>query len=98
MSNFGSKPMLASAMACLALTTGACTWTRSTRAKSLKTDPAQASALAASGKVLLNAPFDKLWAWGGVLGASKAIKDMVAETSVAATVAHAKGWNGSAAP
>jgi hypothetical protein len=49
--------------------------------------------------VLLNAPFDKLWAWGGIIGASKGMDDMVAETSasVAATVAHAKGWNGPAA-
>jgi hypothetical protein len=50
---------------------------------------------AATGSVLLTAPFDKLWAWGGIVGASKGMKDMVAETSasVAATVAHAKGWN-----
>ena len=50
---------------------------------------------AASGSVLLTAPFDKLWAWGGIIGASKGMKDMVAETSasVAATLAHAKGWN-----
>lgn len=49
----------------------------------------------AGGTVLLTAPFDKLWAWGGILGASKGMDDMVAETSasVAATVAHAKGWN-----
>jgi len=54
---------------------------------------------AASGGVLLTAPFDKLWAWGGIVGASKGMKDMVAETSasVAATVAHAKGWNAPAA-
>ena len=50
---------------------------------------------ASSGNVLLTAPFDKLWAWGGILGASKGMDDMVAETSasVASTVAHAKGWN-----
>lgn len=54
---------------------------------------------ASTGNVLLTAPFDKLWAWGGVLGASKGMDDMVAETSasVAATVAHAKGWNAPAA-
>jgi hypothetical protein len=195
MSIFSGKPMLVCAVASLALATGACTSTSSTRAKSLKTDAAQASALSdcenitvnnftmpakrskdasvgvvfaqgiqarlssdfgplfasvvsaeqprgldhecvihgnitkykpgsrvarfiliglgaaslegnvtvtdgASGKVLLNAPFDKLWAWGGVMGASKGMDDMVAETSasVAATVAHAKGWNGAAAP
>jgi hypothetical protein len=44
--------------------------------------------------VLLSAPFDKLWAWGGIAGASKGIGDMVEETSasVAATIARAKGW------
>lgn len=44
--------------------------------------------------VLLSAPFDKLWAWGGIAGASKGIDDMVDETSasVAATIARAKGW------
>jgi hypothetical protein len=49
---------------------------------------------AASGNTLLNAPFDKLWAWGGIMGASKGIDDMAKEASasVAATVAHAKGW------
>jgi hypothetical protein len=35
------------------------------------------------GRVLLRAPFDKLWAWGGQLGASKSIDNMVADTSVA---------------
>ena len=54
---------------------------------------------AATGTALLNAPFDKLWAWGGIVGASKGMDDMVKEASasVAATVAHAKGWNGNAA-
>ncbi len=49
---------------------------------------------AGSGKDLLNAPFSKLWAWGGVVGASKGIDDMVKESSaaVAATLAQAKGW------
>jgi hypothetical protein len=44
--------------------------------------------------VLLVAPFDKLWAWGGIAGASKGITDMVDETSAsaAATIARAKGW------
>lgn len=50
-----------------------------------------------SNRVLLAAPFDKLWAWGGMLGASRGIEEMVAESEavVAATVAQAKGWNGS---
>ena len=50
---------------------------------------------AASGSVLLTAPFDKLWAWGGLIGARTGMKDKVAETSAsgAATLAHAKGWN-----
>lgn len=50
---------------------------------------------AAGGTTLLSAPFDKLWAWGGIAGASKGMDDMVKEASasVAATVAHAKGWN-----
>lgn len=49
---------------------------------------------AGSGKELLNAPFSKLWAWGGVIGASKGIEDMVRESSaaVASTLAQAKGW------
>lgn len=44
--------------------------------------------------VLLIAPFDKLWAWGGALGMSKDIDDMVSESAaaVASTVAQAKGW------
>ena len=47
-----------------------------------------------SQKELLNAPFSKLWAWGGIVGASKGIDDMVKEASasVAATLAKAKGW------
>ncbi len=54
---------------------------------------------AAGGTQLLTAPFDKLWAWGGVLGVSKGMNNMVEETSasVAATIAHAKGWNPPAA-
>lgn len=50
---------------------------------------------AATGNSLLSAPFDKLWAWGGIAGASKGMDDMVKEAtaSVASTVAHAKGWN-----
>jgi hypothetical protein len=44
--------------------------------------------------VIYSAPFDKLWAWGGMLGMSKGIEDMVAESeaAVAATIAQAKGW------
>lgn len=47
-----------------------------------------------SSQILLDAPFDKLWAWGGILGASKGIDDMQSETaaSVAGTIARAKGW------
>jgi hypothetical protein len=49
---------------------------------------------ASSGHSLMTAPFNKLWAWGGIVGASKGIEDMSKEASasVAATVAHAKGW------
>lgn len=49
---------------------------------------------AADGRVLMDAPISKLWAWGGSLGGSKGIEDMVQESqaSVAATVARAKGW------
>lgn len=49
---------------------------------------------AATQKELLNAPYSKLWAWGGVVGASKGIDDMVneAEAAVATTLAQAKGW------
>ncbi len=39
----------------------------------------------ADGRVLWTAPFDKLWAWGGVLGASKTIDHVVGEVSVAIT-------------
>jgi hypothetical protein len=47
-----------------------------------------------SGMTLLDAPFDKLWAWGGIAGASKGINDMQDEVgaSIATTVAQAKGW------
>lgn len=43
---------------------------------------------------LLAAPFDKLWAWGGVIGASKGIEEMSHEAAaaVASTVAQGKGW------
>lgn len=48
----------------------------------------------ATGATLLEAPFDKLWAWGGIAGASKGIEDMQVEVgaSIASTVAQAKGW------
>jgi hypothetical protein len=47
-----------------------------------------------AGATLLDAPFDKLWAWGGIAGASKGIEDMGEEVaaSIASTVAQAKGW------
>jgi hypothetical protein len=47
-----------------------------------------------AGATLLDAPFDKLWAWGGIAGASKGIDDMSEEVaaSIASTVAQAKGW------
>jgi hypothetical protein len=38
---------------------------------------------AQDGRVLLTASFDKLWAWGGYLGGSKTIDNMVGETAVA---------------
>jgi hypothetical protein len=49
---------------------------------------------AASQQIILDAPFDKLWAWGGWLGATKDIEDMKSEAaaSVAGTIARAKGW------
>jgi hypothetical protein len=49
---------------------------------------------AASGQSLLSAPFDKLWAWGGIVGAMKGIEEMSDEAaaSVANTLARAKGW------
>ena len=48
----------------------------------------------AANATLLDAPFDKLWAWGGIAGASKGIEDMQVEVaaSIANTVAQAKGW------
>ncbi|MEY4387724.1 MAG: hypothetical protein RLY20_3007 [Verrucomicrobiota bacterium] len=47
-----------------------------------------------NGQELMTAKFDKLWAWGGALGASKGITDMMSETaaSIAVTAAKAKGW------
>lgn len=47
-----------------------------------------------SNKALFTAPFDKLWAWGGIAGASKGIDDMMKETAaaIANTVAQEKGW------
>ncbi len=49
---------------------------------------------AASGRELLAAPFDKLWAFSGVIGASKGIANLEKETAAAAaaTIARAKGW------
>jgi hypothetical protein len=43
---------------------------------------------------LIQVPFDKLWAWGGMMGMSKGIEDMETETaaSIANTVARQKGW------
>lgn len=48
----------------------------------------------ASRTELLRASFDKLWAWGGLLGAGKGIEQMMSETAAAAarTVADGKGW------
>lgn len=40
---------------------------------------------AADGRELLRADFDKMWAWGGALGGSKTIDNMVAEAAVAIT-------------
>ena len=47
-----------------------------------------------SGRELLSAPMDKLWAWGGLMGAGKGIEEMLAESAAAAarTVAEGKGW------
>ncbi len=45
-------------------------------------------------KVVMTAPFDKLLAWGGTLGASKSMDEMlteVASASAAATMARSKG-------
>lgn len=49
---------------------------------------------ASSQRNLLTAPIDKLWAWGGMMGASKDIDRMMAESAaaVANTIARAKGW------
>ena len=49
---------------------------------------------ARDGRVLLAAPFDKFWGWGGALGASKGMDEMTEETAaaIANTVAQAKGW------
>jgi hypothetical protein len=43
---------------------------------------------------LFAAPFDKLWRWSGVLGVTKGMGDMVAETAarIANSVARANGW------
>ncbi len=48
----------------------------------------------ATNRSLMTAPFDKLWAWGGIAGASKGIEEMMKETAAAAaaTIAQAKGW------
>ncbi|MGH8029543.1 MAG: DUF4410 domain-containing protein [Arenimonas sp.] len=53
-----------------------------------------------AGATLLEAPFDKLWAWGGIAGASKGIEDMGEEVgaSIANTVAKEKGWRPPATP
>jgi hypothetical protein len=40
---------------------------------------------AQDGRIILTAPFDKLWAWGAMLGTSKSIENMVSETAVAIT-------------
>lgn len=37
------------------------------------------------GRILFKGPFDKLWAWGGFLGGSKTIENMIAEVAVAIT-------------
>jgi hypothetical protein len=49
---------------------------------------------AKSGQVLLRSPINKLWAWGGAMGASKRIENMMFEASaaIAGTIAHARGW------
>jgi hypothetical protein len=49
---------------------------------------------AAGSQTLLTAPFDKLWAWGGIVGASKGIDEMSTEAaaSIANTLARARGW------
>jgi hypothetical protein len=54
----------------------------------------------ASGQPILIAPIDKLWAWGGGIGAAKGIEEMIDESAAAAanTIARAKGWQPSPAP
>lgn len=49
---------------------------------------------AGSGRALLTATFDKLWAFSGLSGFSKGIDNMLKETAAsgASTVARAKGW------
>ncbi len=49
---------------------------------------------ATSQQVVMQAPFSRTWAWGGSLGASKGIEEMLTEVgaSAAATVARACGW------
>lgn len=46
-----------------------------------------------TGQVLMSAPFDKLWAWGGGAGASKGIEEMLTEVAAASakTIAEARG-------
>lgn len=45
-------------------------------------------------EILFEAPFEKLWAWGGYMGMSKGIEEMVNEASASAamTIASTKGW------
>lgn len=47
-----------------------------------------------SGKPLVVAPIDKLWAFGDILGASKGMNNMMEETAAAAAnlIARTKGW------
>ena len=55
---------------------------------------------AATGTALLNAPFDKLWAWGGIVGASKGMRGHGQGSQRLGgrhASPHAKGWNGNAA-
>jgi hypothetical protein len=40
---------------------------------------------AKDGRIIFAAPFDKLWAWGGMLGTHKTIENMISETAVAIT-------------
>ena len=49
---------------------------------------------AATDKLIMVAPIDKLWAWGGGLGIAKGLDEMMEESAAAAaaTVARAKGW------